>query len=304
MATDRDEAERTRSDRAAFLAKPRLFRPEPRFGEMLAMRPEAADFSFLFTGVVPTDRTKDNIAIVSINGPLEHHENWMWDSYECIIERIEDALTGQDIVKEWERRNFWNLTDEKAPEPIPASAVVLRIDSPGGEAAGATWCHRRILGLRKKYGAPVYAFADEMVASAAYEIASACDEIWGPDTAAIGSIGVIATLFDRTRQNEKIGLNVELITSGEFKADGHADRPITDEIRERMQDRIMILANIFWRTVAKARGTSPKAIASLEAGVFIGQDAVDVGIADGVANWGQFLKLVAATLDQQDDAAA
>lgn len=273
------------------------------------MRPEAADFSFLFTGVVPTDRTKDNVAIVSINGPLEHHENWMWDSYECIVERIQDAMTGQDIVKQDEARvtlGGWSPLpqDYEPPEAIPASAIILRIDSPGGEAAGATWCHRKILGLKKRYGCPIYTFADEMVCSAAYEIASACDEIWGPDTAAIGSIGVIATLFDRTRQNEKMGLNVELITSGEFKADGHADRPITDEIRERMQDRIMILANIFWRTVAKARGTSPKAVKELEAGVFIGQDAVDVGIADGIANWGSFLKIVSKSLDNTDDAAA
>jgi len=282
-----------------------MFRPEPHYGEMLAIRRDMADFSFLFTGVVPTDRTKDNIAIVSINGPLEHHHNWCWDSYEDIVCRLEDALSGADIVKDWERRHYWSDTDEKPPEPIPASAAVLRIDSPGGEAAGATWCHRKIQSLKKKYGVPVCAYADEMACSAAYEIACACDEIWGPDTAAIGSIGVIATLFDRTRQNEKMGLNVELITSGEYKADGHADRPITNDIRERMQERIMVMANIFWRTVAKARKTTPKAIAALKAGVFIGQDAVDVGIADGVAGYEAFLRTLAKSLDTEtDDAAA
>jgi signal peptide peptidase SppA len=270
-------------------------------GECLAMRPEAADFSFLWTGIKPNDRTKDNIAIVDINGPLEHHATWMWDSYEAIIARIEAALSGEDIVQDWERRNYWSGTDEKPPEPIPASAVVLCIDSPGGEAAGATWCHRKIQALKKRYGTPVYTYANEMACSAAYEIACACDEIWLPDTGAVGSIGVIATLFDRTRQNEKMGLNVELITSGEFKADGHADRPITDEIRERMQDKVDILANIFWKTVAKALGTSPKAIAELEAGVFIGQDAVDVGIATNVSGYGTFLKTIAKTLDNETD---
>jgi signal peptide peptidase SppA len=273
-------------------------------GECLAMRPEAADFSFLWTGIKPNDRTKDNIAIVDINGPLEHHETWMWDSYEAIIERVDAALSGEDIVQEWERRHYFSNADDKPPEPIPASAVVLCIDSPGGEAAGATWCHRKIQSLKKRYGTPVYSYANEMACSAAYEIACACDEIWLPDTGAVGSIGVIATLFDRTRQNEKMGLNVELITSGEFKADGHADRPITDDIRERMQDRVMILANIFWKTVAKARGTSPKAIAELEAGVFIGEDAVDVGIADGVSGFGSLLKTIAKTLDTEQPAEA
>jgi signal peptide peptidase SppA len=278
-------------------------------GECLAMRPEAADFSFLWTGIKPNDRTKDNIAIVDINGPLEHHATWMWDSYEAIIERFESALTGQDMV-DAEIRSVtaggWLPLpkDYEPPAPIPASAVVLLTDSPGGEAAGATWCHRKIQSLKKRYGTPVYAYANEMACSAAYEIACACDEIWLPDTGAVGSIGVIATLFDRTRQNEKMGLNVELITSGEFKADGHADRPITDEIRERMQDRVMVLANIFFRTVASARGTTPKAIAELEAGVFIGEDAVDVGIADNIADYGKFLRTIAKTLDNETDDAA
>ena len=156
MATDREQAARERgrhseilSARAEILSKPRLFRPEPRMGECLAMRPEAADFSFLWTGIKPNDRTKDNIAIVDINGPLEHHATWMWDSYEAIIERFESALTGQDMV-DAEIRSVtaggWLPLpkDYEPPAPIPASAVVLLTDSPGGEAAGATWCHRKI----------------------------------------------------------------------------------------------------------------------------------------------------------------
>lgn len=282
------------------MREPRPFRAQHRAGEVLAIEPQCLDFSYLYTGVPRNDRTEDGIAIVTIHGPLEHHATWWWDSYESILQRVEDAMTGQDIVGLDAMMN----QGSKDWEPIqaaPARAVVLRIDSPGGEAAGATYAHRKLRQLRQKYNVPLYAYANEMAASAAYEIACAADEIWLPDTGTVGSIGVIATLFDRTKQNERTGFQIELVTSGERKADNHADRVITDAVRARIKARVMTLANVFWRVVAKSRGTTPRAVASLEAGVFIGQDAVDVGIADGVASWDRFLRYVATSLSNPTD---
>lgn len=250
---------------------------------MLAIEPHAIDFSYLYTGVPDTDVTDDGVAIVTINGPLEHHgvEGW-FDSYDNILCRVEDAMAGC--------------------EDVPAArAVVLCIDSPGGEAAGSAYAHRKIKRLRAKYNVPVFAYANEMAASAAYAIASAADEIWLPDTGMVGSVGVIATVFDRTKQNEKTGLIIELITSGARKADNHADRPLTDDVRANIQERVDDLAGIFWDFVAKARGTNARSIAGLEAAMFTGQKAVDVGLADGVASWDRFLRLVSESLDSPED---
>lgn len=293
LESDRERADREGRRRAKVLSEPRLFRPR---SDYLAIDPRALDFSYLYTGQVPTDRTQEGIAIVTIHGPLEHHATWWWDSYESIVERVEDAITGQDVVKADEYRNGWR-DDYEPMSAMPARAVVLCIDSPGGEAAGCGQAHKKLRALRKQYNVPLYAYADETTCSAAYEIACACDEIWLPETGTVGSIGVIATLFDRTKMNEKDGLNVELITSGAYKADGHADRPLDDGIRSRMQARVDDLAAIFWRIVARRRQTSVKAVAELEAGVFLGQAAVDVGIADGVSGWGSFLRMVARSLD-------
>lgn len=211
-------------------------------------------------------------------------------------------MMGTDLVKSHEQRNWWR--DDFEPIPAaPARAVVLCIDSPGGEAAGSAYAHRKLRKLRKQYNIPLYAYANETACSAAYALACAADEIWLPDTGTVGSIGVIATLFDRTSQNRKLGLNVELITSGEQKSDGHADRPITDDIRERMQTRVMDLATVFWRIVAKSRGTSAKAVSELEAGVFTGQKAVDVGIADGVAGYDKFIRIVSRSINTLDSLA-
>jgi peptidase S49-like protein len=295
--------------RAEVLSRPRPFRAEARPGECLAIKPEAFFDLFSFWGPQPNTFTEDGLTIIHIDGPLEHHASWMWDSYESIICRLEEALSGADKVRanEWEHFNPWREEGKQWDEgfgPLeatPPRAVVLCIDSPGGEAAGSIWCHRRIRALRKKFGVPIYAYANECAASAAYAIASACDEIWLPDTGLVGSIGVIATLYSRLEMNRKMGLQIELVTSGEEKADGHADRPITDPIRDRMLDRVMHLAKIFWAAVAKARGTSPKAVQSLQAGVFYGVDAVDAGLADGVAGWNRFLRLIAETVSQNDN---
>lgn len=256
---------------------PRPFREHGAVGEVLAMDPQAFGAMF-FGGATPSDRTEDNIEIISICGPLEHHDS-LWDNYDSIICRVEEAMAGE----------------------CPASAVVLCIDSPGGEAAGSNYCHQKLRSLRKKYKIPLYAYANEMAASAAYAIASACDEIWLPKTGTVGSIGVIATMYDRTKQNEKTGLQIKLLTSGEYKADNHADRELTDEIESRMQGRVDALAAVFFESVAKARGTTPEAIAGLEAGVFLGQDAVSVGLADGVERWDRFLRYVADSLNSLDD---
>lgn len=282
----------------------RLFRPPT---EILAINPEAVTFSYLYTGTLPTYRTADGIAVVTINGPLEHHATKFWDSYEAVLERVESAMSGSfetDQAVLDAIALYGTVPDDyEIPNPTPARAVVLCIDSPGGEAAGSMGCHRRLRALRKRYNCPLYAYANETAASAAYAIASACDEIWLPDTGTVGSIGVIATMFDRTKQNAKSGLLIELITSGEQKADGHADRVLTDDIRGRMQQRVYDLASVFWDAVAKARNTTPKAIAGLQAGVFVGQRAVDVGIADGVCNWNKFLKIVRSALNAPELAA-
>lgn len=227
-----------------------------------------------------------------ILGPLEFKTGGYWfDSYESIAKRIEAAMVGRAT------RPARGESGLEAVDGEPAKAVVLSIDSPGGEAAGATWLHRKIRSLRQQYAIPVYAYANEMACSAAYELASAADEIWLPDTAEIGSIGVIATAFDRTAQNEKIGLYIRLITSGAYKADSHPDRVLDDDIVGRIQTKVDQLAAIFFEVVAESRGTSPEAVASLQAGTFIGQRAVDVGIADGVAGFDRFIDTVRSSLE-------
>jgi|GEM_PF-6253644 len=247
-----------------------LFRTHAEQGELLALSPEAIGVTFAFGADEPeTNVTEDGVGIVSIQGPLQHHTSWMWDSYDAILSRVETALC-DDSVK----------------------ALVLRFDSPGGEAAGMTEAHKKIRRLRKQYGKPIFGYSDEYACSAAYGLISACDEVWLPDTGGVGSVGVIATLLDATKKNKREGIRVELVTTGARKTDSHPDRVLTDEIVAVIQSRVNALRDVFFGLVSEARGISVEAIDALQAGVFIGPQAVEAGLADGVAPFDQFLTLV------------
>ena len=260
-------------------------------GRALAIDPKAIDFSWVYSCSPPNMRTPEGIEIVSIDGPLEHKSGFWFDSYEDILDRIEGGCTGEaeQVNHAWAHR----LEEGYQLIPMtPAKAIVLRWNSPGGEAAGATAAQKRIVELRRQYGIPIYSFADELACSAAYELACGADEIWGNESSVLGSVGVIATAFDRTEQNKMIGFGVELITSGAFKADGHPDRKLDDGIRGRIQQRVDALAEIFFQVVAGARDTNARAVADLQAATFLGYEAVEIGLADGVAEWNEFLRIV------------
>jgi hypothetical protein len=291
--------ERARIRSLAQYGQPRRF-PFP-VGRALAIDPKAIDFDWVFSWSPPNSRTQDGIEIVSIEGPLEHKRGFWFDSYEDILDRLEGALTGKaaqarQVWEDYCAAGYTTPDGYQPPPATPASAVVLRWNSPGGEAAGATAAHKRIRALRQEHGIPIYSFADELAASAAYELACGADEIWGCESAVVGSVGVIATAFDRTKENEKLGLHIELITSGAYKADGHPDRKLDDGIRGRIQKRVDALAQIFFQVVAGARGTNVRAVADLEAATFLGDEAVAVGLSDGVAEWPEFLQLVAKSV--------
>lgn len=206
-----------------------------------------------------------NVAVVSIEGPLAQRAWSCWvfegDGYDAIQARVFAALEDRTV-----------------------SAVVLRIDSPGGEVAGCTEAVRAIQAAKKTAGKPIVAYADEMACSAAYELACACDEIVVPDSGYAGSIGVIATLLDESKALELEGVAVNLVTSGARKADGHSAQPLSAEARAAIQAEVDHLAGIFFNVVAESRNIAVADVRALEAGVFLGADAVAKGLADHVGN--------------------
>lgn len=211
------------------------------------------------------------IASMLVEGPLEHRASW-WASYDAIEEQCEAALACPEV-----------------------RAVALKIDSPGGVAAGMGQCHRHLIKLQKKYGKLITAYVDELACSAAYNLAAACrGGIWLAREATVGSIGVILCTVDESARLDREGIAVRYVVTGRRKADLHPGAPVTDEVLSVAQRKVDELGGHFFRAVARARSTTSEAIEGLEAAVFSGASAVRVGLADGVADWPSFLDTLRA----------
>lgn len=213
------------------------------------------------------------IAVLSITGPLEHQDSWWWTSYAAILREAELALSWPGV-----------------------RALVPRYDSPGGVCAGMLAAHRALRALRQKHGKPIVSYVSEMAASAGYGLACASDEIWMPPEAVVGSIGVILCTIDESKHLEKEGIRVRYVVTGARKADLHPGAPVTDDVLQEAQAKVDALGAKFFAAVAQARGMSPEDVEALEAAVFMGETAVDVGLADGVADWEDFLGTLRGTL--------
>lgn len=133
-------------------------------------------------------------------------------------------------------------------------SVLMVFDSPGGIAMGVPEVAATI--NRVKQGKPVVAFADGLMCSAAYWLASQCDMILATQSADVGSIGIYLGLLDSSRAMEMEGLRVELFKSGKFKGMGFPGTSLTDAQRELLQERVDRIFASFSASVRQGRAES------------------------------------------------
>lgn len=137
-------------------------------------------------------------------------------------------------------------------------ALVLNIDSPGGSVYGVAELGAEIMRLRGSK--PIIAQANSLMASAAYWIGSACDELVCTPSGEVGSIGVYGTHQDWSAAYEDLGVKFTMIKAGKFKAEGVDWAPLGDEATAYMQKRVDDYYSQFVRAVAKGRGVSEKEV--------------------------------------------
>lgn len=217
---------------------------------------------------------RDGVAVVAITGPLMHHKGW-FESYDAIKERVSLALAGRP------------------------KAVVLSIDSPGGVVSGCMETARELRAMAAAAKVPLLAHVEGTACSAAYAIASAAERIALPETGLVGSIGVITAMYDHSAADARYGLRVEMIASGERKADGCPSVPITPEAMAAEQTIVDTLAGVFFELVAEHRGTNAEAVRGLEAGVMLGRAAITAGLADEVASLDEMIAAASAPRGRQ-----
>lgn len=161
-------------------------------------------------------------------------------------------------------------------------AVLLEIDSRGGEAGGVFDLAQRLRQLAQASGKPLWAIADEAALSAAYAIACAADRLWLTRTAEVGSIGVVAVHVDESAADAKAGLNYTFLHAGAHKVDGHPHAPLPASVAADIQADIEQLHEQFISLVAGFRRLTVDAIRDTEARVYRGEAALQAGLADQI----------------------
>jgi len=236
---------------------------------MLALAPQAYGLEYDCHEPAPAAVTADGVAIVDVRGPLMQRLDPFVDSYEAIRARVREALASSPRT------------------------LVLRVDSPGGVVAGCFETARELRSMARAAGVPLVAHVDGIACSAGYALACAAERIYVTPTAEVGSVGVIGALVDMTAAQSAAGVAVQLIASGVRKTDGDPRGPITAGAVEAAQERVDALADLFFEWVAEARGMTPDAVRSLEAGIVVGRAALAAGLADGIGSLGEALAMVA-----------
>lgn len=176
---------------------------------------------------------------------------------------------------------FGNALKQLVNDPS-VDAIVLDVDSPGGQVGGIRELADSIFAAR---GAkPVVAVANHLMASAAYWIASAADEIVVTPSGEVGSIGVYAAHVDISKNLEQEGVKVSLISKGKRKVQGNPYEPLSDEARAAIEESVGEAYDLFVEAVARGRGVTSEDVRNgfgEGAGVNARQ-AVALGMADRI----------------------
>lgn len=209
--------------------------------------------------------TLDGIAIVRVHGLLVQRSGLVRPFY---------GITGMDGI----RQNLFEAIDDPS-----VRAIVLDVDSPGGEVAGcfdlADTIHRA-RGIK-----PLQAICAEHAYSAAYAIASACDRVTVPRTGGTGSVGVITLLVDWATALDGAGIAVHFVHHGARKAEEmRAElQGVSKDLLGRIQTEVDRVGELFVATVARNRGIAAERIRDQQAACFMGELGVQQGLADAVA---------------------
>jgi protease-4 len=142
---------------------------------------------------------------------------------------------------------------ERAAADPWVKAVVLRLDTPGGEVTASDIIYHEILRFKERTGRPVVGLMMSVAASGGYYIASACDSIVAHPSTLTGSIGVISIFPSVEALMAKVGVKVNVIKSGPSKDSGSPFRDMTEEDKKIFQGIIDEYYEGFLAVVARGR---------------------------------------------------
>lgn len=215
------------------------------------------------------------------------------------VDAMDEACGGGGMSVEKAQRTFRALRDDSG-----VKAIILNVDSPGGSPAGVDEFAREI---REARGIkPIIAQVNSNMASAAYWIGAAADEIVVTPGGLAGSIGVYSVHQNISEALAKAGISPTLIRAGEFKAETNGFGPLSDAGREQLEMIVEATAAAFRDSVAESRGITRKAVIEKfgDGKVFPAAELVARGMADRIATLDETLTRYGVPTKRQSGAAA
>lgn len=186
--------------------------------------------------IIETANTRDKIAVIDLNGvissdPLDYQGN-------TLITYIEDQL-------------------DHAARDSHVKAVILKVDSPGGEVLASDEIYKLILDFQEQHEKPVVASMGTVAASGGYYVSAPCRWIVANDLTITGSIGVIMHSYNWRGLMDKLGVRPQVFKSGELKDMLSPDKlpnEVTDEERRIVQDLVNETFERFKSVIEEGRG--------------------------------------------------
>ena len=172
-------------------------------------------------------------------------------------------------------------------------SLVLRINSPGGSAAGSQEVYQEVNRCRKE-GKKVTVSMGDVAASGGYYIASAADRIYANPATMTGSIGVIMETADISGLLNKYNINLGAIKSGKHKDIGSPTRAMTPDEKALLQGLINDVFDQFVTDVSIGRHMPKAAVRKIADGsVFTGRQAIKLGLVDKTGSMQDALRAAA-----------
>lgn len=227
------------------------------------------------------------INLLPLPGPLKEEELAGTGDAKVLMVEVSGLISSQSDGGFVEHPNMVARFKEemaKAAEDPQVSAIVLRINSPGGTVTASDIMWHEVKLLKQKRKIPVIASIMDVGASGGYYIAAAADKIVVHPSTITGSIGVIMLTMNAHGLMEKIGLEARAVTSGPKKDMGSPFRPMTEEEKAIFQTVIDSFYDRFLTVVKEGRpNLSPEQVRKLADGrIYSGEQAKAFGLVDAV----------------------
>ena len=205
---------------------------------------------------------KDKIAVIYVSGIISSAEDG-YSSEGGMVTDIEDQL-------------------QQAVDDKRVKAIILRINSPGGEVVASDEIYQAVLAAREKK--KVVASIDTVGASGAYYIAVGADWIVANELSITGSIGVIMESFTYGDLAQKIGIKFYTFKSGKYKDIMNPAREPTEDEKALVQGLIMEVYEKFVGIVADERNMEVDELKNglADGRILSGKQALEAGFVDGV----------------------